>query len=281
MGATPRIRRLLQRAAFAALPLAALPAQGIGGRLEVVDGRAIWTSHLGETVPAELRFVDENHREVRLGDYLTGDRPVILWLGYYGCPAMCGAVLNGLVAALERVTLTPAKDFRIVSVSIDPSEQPPLAREKKNSYLQAWPVPGASDHWHFLTGAEPQVRALADAVGFGYVWKEEVRQYDHPPGIVLLAPDGRISRYLQGAAFSPRDLRLSLVEAAEGKIGTAWDRVLLSCYTFDASSGTYSLMVMRVVRIAGIGTIAAIALLILVLRRRERRQRPLQIPAQA
>lgn len=266
-------RMQLARAAGLSLLLAgaaALPAQGIGGGLEVVDGRAIWTEHLGEQVPRELQFVDQDRRPVRLGDYLTGDRPVILWLGYYGCPALCGAVLNGLVDAMQRMTLTPAEDFRIVAVSIDAKEKPSLAKEKQNSYLQAYAKPNVSEHWHFLTGAEPEIQALADAVGFGFVWKEDIHQFDHPAGIVLLSPDGRISRYLQGAWFSPRDLRLSLVEAAEGKVGTTWDRILLSCYTYDPRSGTYNLMVMGVVRIAGVLTILAVVTLIFVLRRRER-----------
>lgn len=251
---------------------AQLRAQTPAMELEITDAAAAITEKLGEFVPRDLAFVDDMGRPVKIGDYFDGKRPVILNLGYYGCPTLCGEVLNSLIDGLRGLTLQMSTDYEVVTVSFDPREKPSLAREKKNAALTALPVSGGEDHWHFLTGEDAQVRALADAVGFGYQWNEHGRVYDHSAAIVLLSPDGRVSRYLYGLIYEPRDLRLGLVEASEGKVGSTWDRILLTCYGYDSKTRTYSLLVMTVVQIGGGLTVAGIGLMLFFLWRRERRR---------
>ena len=158
-----------------------------------------------------------------------------------------------------------------MTVSIDPNEKPPLARQKKNSYLSRFTEPAAENHWHFLTGAQEPITKLADTVGFRYQWNEFGKQWDHGAGVMILSSDGKLSQVLQGASFSPRTLRLALVEASEGKVGSTWDRILLSCYGYDPVTGEYNLMVWTVIRVGGVLTVLAIATMIIVLLRRERR----------
>jgi protein SCO1/2 len=239
--------------------------------LETVDLATAITDKRGSMVPGDLGFTDEMRRSVTLGDYFGKDRPVILNLGYYGCPSLCGAVTNALVDAMTGVGLDIGSDFEVVTLSIDPAEKPALAREKKNAYLSRFTAPAAEEHWHFLTGDEKPIAALADTVGFGYQWNEAGKQWDHSAGVMILSPDGKLSQVLQGAYYSPRTLRLALVEASEGKVGTTWDRILLTCYGYDPTTGEYSLMVWTVVRIGGVLTVLGIATMIIVLLRRERR----------
>jgi protein SCO1/2 len=259
--------------ALLALALAAaLPGQTPAMEIPVVDAATAVDEKLGESVPGELSFVDDMRRPVRLRDYFTGRRPVILNLGYYGCPTLCGEVLNSLVDGLRGLPLHIGRDFEVVTVSFDPREKPELAREKKNAVLEVYTAPDAEAGWHFLTGEAPQIEALTKAVGFGYQWNEHGKVYDHAAALVLLSPDGKVSRYLYGLAYRPRDLRLGLVEASEGKVGSAWDRILLTCYGYDPKTRTYSLLVMTVVRVGGALTVAGIAILLLLLWRRERRR---------
>ena len=225
----------------------------------------------GTVVPADLAFVDESRQTVRIGDYLALGRPVILNMRYYACPTMCGPITQGMVDALQKLRLRPGEDFELVSVSIDPREKPELARDKKSAYLEAYTKPGASEHWHFLTGAEPEIRRLADLVGFSYEWSEHRKVYDHGAAIFVLSPDGTLSQTLLGVDFTARDLRFAIVEASRGKVGTAWDRLLLTCYDYDPTERTYSLAVWTVIRIAGALTVLAVGLMIFLLWRRERR----------
>lgn len=250
-----------------------LRAQNPAMDMQITDAAAAITEKLGDVVPRDLSFVDDIGRPVRIGDYFDGRRPVILNLGYYGCPTLCGEVLNSLIDGLRGLSLQMSTDYEVVTVSFDPREKPALAREKKNAALEALPVSGGEDHWHFLTGEETQIRALADAVGFGYQWNEHGQVYDHSAALVLLSPDGKVSRYLYGLIYQPRDLRLGLVEASEGKVGTTWDRILLTCYGYDPKTQTYSLLVMTVVQIGGGLTIAGIGLMLFFLWRRERRRK--------
>lgn len=245
---------------------------GAAGRLQIVDGGALLEPKMGALLPTQLKFIDENRKEVSLGDYLLRDRPVILNLGYYGCPTLCGLVTNAMVDGLAQVKLTPAADFTIVSVSINPHEKPSLAREKKNSYLERYTKDGAGDHWHFLTGGEQEIRALAEAVGFGFRFNETTNQYDHDAGILLLSPEGKITGCLKGAFYDPRDLRLAIVEASEGRVGTVWDKIVLSCMTYDPATRAYSWAAWAVIRIAGAVTVLGILLMILYLRLQERRR---------
>ena len=262
---------------------AALGAQGPvspAARTEVVDARAVFTEKLGTTIPLDLPFTDQDRKPVTLAQYFQRQRPVILNLGYYGCPKMCGVVLNGLLNGLQGLkAFTPADHFTILSISIDPAERPPLARDKKNQYLQQYLAPGAGDHWHFLTGGEAEITKLTEAVGFGYCWNELQRQYDHPAGLIMLSPNGKVTRYLYGTWFEPADLRKAVVEASEGRVGTTWDRIVLSCFTYDPVTKTYTFAVMAAVRIAGIVTVVALGLTIFLFWRRERRRVVLPTPA--
>jgi len=229
------------------------------------------TEKLDAQVPLDLEFVDEDSMTVRLGDYFPGDRPVILNMGYYACPMLCGLVLNGLVVGLKDLEWTPGQEFEIVTVSIDPREGPRLANLKKDSYLTQYGRPSARAGWHFLTGEEENLRALADAVGFGYVFNEQRQEWMHAAALFVLTPDGRVSRYLYGVEFDARTLRLSLVEASEGKIGSSVDRFLLFCFHYDSSVGRYGPAARRLMSLAGAVIVAALGLFLIRLWRRDRR----------
>jgi protein SCO1/2 len=223
---------------------------------------------LGDTLPLEIPLRDEAGRDVRLRDFF-GRRPVVLSLVYYDCPMLCTVSLNGLASALDVLTLGMGKDFEVVTVSFDPKEGPAQAAERKRRQLERYRRPGAAEGWHFLTGDEPALHSLTRAVGFRYAWDQSTRQFAHPAGVIVLTPEGRIARYLYGIEYAPRDLRLALVEASAGRIGSAVDQVLLYCYQYDPSSGRYSAVVMRIVRAAAILTVLGLGTFIVVMRRRE------------
>lgn len=226
---------------------------------------------LGQPVPTTLVFRDDTGRPVRLGD-LFGRRPVLLALVYYRCPMLCSQVLSGLVHGLRPLPLEPAREFDVVVASIDPREGPELAAAKKRASLTDYGRPHTAPGWHFLTGGGEAVAALARAVGFRYVYDRDRDQFAHPAAAVVLTPDGRVARYLLGIEFAPRDLRLSLVEASSGRIGTPVDRVLLFCYRYDPTAGRYSLAILTLVRAAGIATVTILVLFIATMVRRERRR---------
>jgi protein SCO1 len=228
--------------------------------------------HLGEAVPRELSFLDESGQPVHLADYLDA-RPVILTLNYYQCPMLCTLELNGLVSALRTMSLEPGRDFRIVTVSINPKEGPDLAAEKKAIYVKDYARAGAASGWHFLTGEESSIQQLARRVGFRYSFDEASGQYAHAAGIVVLTPTGKISRYFYGVDYAPRDLRLALVESSEGKIGSLADKVLLFCFHYDPATGRYSMAALRVMRAGGLLTALVLGVFILRMLRRERGRR--------
>jgi protein SCO1/2 len=207
---------------------------------------------LNEQVPLNLVFHDEAGQDAPLASYF-GSRPVVLAMVYYQCPMLCTQILNGLVTSLRYMTLESGQDFEVIAVSIDPTETPALAAKKKAEYVRRYAKGSAG--WHFLTGAEPQIKQLASAVGFRYAYDPKTKQYAHASAIMVLTPTGRLSRYFYGIEYSPRDLRLGLVEASENKIGTPVDQVLLYCYHFDPSTGKYSAIVMNIVRLAGLLTL--------------------------
>lgn len=204
--------------------------------------------HLDARVPLDAEFTDDLGRTVRLGDAFAAGRPVILTLNYYRCPMLCTLVLNGLVDTLKALEWGPGDGYEIVTVSIDPTETPTLARSKKQSYLEALARPGAESSWRFLTGKRDAIDAVADAVGFRYSYDPDTRQYAHAAAILVLTSDGRVSRYLYGVQYDPKTLRLSLVEASEGRIGTALDRLILYCYHYDPSTGTYAPQALAIMR---------------------------------
>jgi protein SCO1/2 len=230
---------------------------------------------IDQRVPLDTVFRDESGATVRLGDYF-GRKPVVLVFAYYDCPMLCTQVINGLSSALGVMSLNPGKDFEIVTVSFNPRDTPASATAKKASYLERYRRPGAADGWHFLTGDQPNIDRLTKAAGFRYAWDAETKQYAHPSGVIVLTPDGRLSKYLFGIEYGPRDLRLGIVEASEGRIGTPVDSLLLYCYHYDPMTGRYGLAIMRAIRMAGAATVLAIGAFIFVTVRRERQPKNLK-----
>ena len=226
---------------------------------------------LGAQVSPDLEFRDEAGNPVRLREYFSSGKPLVLSLVYYRCPGLCTMTLNGMSAAFKPLKLSAGSDFDVITVSIDPKETPALAAEKKAQYVRRYGRAGAENGWHFLTGDEASIRALADTVGFRYVYQPEINQYAHSAGIMVLTPQGKVARYFYGLEYSARDLRLGLVEASGGKIGTLADAVTLLCYQYDPSSGKYGAAVMRAVRTAGVATALGLGAFMLVMFRRERR----------
>jgi protein SCO1/2 len=231
---------------------------------------------LNQQVPLDISFRGDSGRQLALSSYFGG-KPVILAMVYYQCPMLCTQILNGLVISLRGMSLESGRDFEVVAVSIDPAETPDLAARKKAEYLRRYSK--SSTGWHFLTGAEPQIRQLADAVGFRYAYDPRTKQYAHASAIMVLTPGGRLSRYFYGIEYAPRDLRLGLVEASENKIGSPADQLLLYCYHYDPSTGKYSAIVMNIVRLAGALTLLIFgSLLIWMWRRDLRRSRHEAVP---
>jgi protein SCO1/2 len=232
-------------------------------------GRIGIDQRIGEQVPLDLPFTDENGREVRLGDYF-GERPVILALVYYECPMLCTQVLNGLVTTLGVMNFEPGREFEVVAVSFNPKEGPGLASQKKANYLERYARSNTAAGWHFLTGSQDSIAQLTKAMGFRYEYDSEIDQFAHGAAIEVLTPKGKIARYFYGIEYSARDLRLGLIEAAEERLGSAIDDVLLLCLHYDPSTGKYGATVLGMVRLGGIATVLAFLAFMAVSLRRER-----------
>lgn len=233
--------------------------------------------NLGAQVPLELTFRNESGELVRLGD-LIGDRPVLLNLVYFECPMLCNMSMDGLIRSLRALQFTAGEEFTVITVSFDPREDSKMAAGAKRTALKRYGREADRD-WHFLTGEEDQIKSLADAVGFHYRFNEENGQYVHAAGVIVLTPKGVVSRYLLGVEYAPRDLRLSLVEAADNKIGSISDQMLLLCYQYDPARGKYGLLIQNVIRLAGIATVLLMAGGIGLMIVRDRRQRKTNEPA--
>ncbi|MBI4125155.1 MAG: SCO family protein [Deltaproteobacteria bacterium] len=225
---------------------------------------------LGTVFPLELEFTDEAGETVTLGKYFKENKPVILELVYYGCPNLCTYLLNGTLEGLKGLKWSAGREFEMVAVSIDPNETPDLASTKKANYLKEYGRSGSETGWHFLTATEANVRQLADAVGFRYQYDPEIKQYAHAAGLFVLTPDGKLARTLFGIQFSPRDLRLALVEASEGKVGTIVDRLLLFCYGYDPKANKYVLFASNAMKAGGAATIFALSFLVYRLGRKRK-----------
>ncbi len=243
------------------------PVQNIGVRPSLLKEVGV-DQKLNQQIPLDLTFRDEHGQPVQLRQYF-GQKPVIISLVYYNCPMLCTQVLNGVESSLKLLPMDIGKQFNVITVSIDPTERPVLAEAKQALYTGIYGRPGAAAGWHFLTGDEPQIRQLADALGFRYAYDPDSKQYAHASAIMLLTPEGKISRYFYGIQYASRDLRLGLVEASEGKIGTPVDQVLLFCYHYDPVTGKYGLLISRVIQAAGALTVLAIGILVLLLYRGE------------
>ena len=219
---------------------------------------------LNNQVPLDLVFRDETGNAVRLGRYF-GQKPVVLVLAYYDCPMLCTIVLNGVLHSLKELKFSVGQQFEVVTVSFDPTEKPALAAAKKAIYVGLYGRPGAAAGWHFLTGDESSIRQLTQAVGFRYSYDPRTRQYFHATGIMVLTPDGHLARYFYGIRYPSGNLRLGLVEASQGKIGSPVEQVLLYCSQYDPETGKYSVIVSHVLKLAGLATVLSLAGLILAM----------------
>jgi protein SCO1/2 len=213
---------------------------------------------LDAQAPLDAQFLDESGRSVRLGDFF-GERPAVVALVYYRCTMLCSYILNGVVSGLRPLSLQPGRDFDVIAISIDPSEGPEIAAAKREHYARSYSRRAGTDGWHFLTGDETNIRAVADAVGFHYRYDPKTKMYLHGSGVMILTPQGRVARYFYGVEYTPKDLKLGLIEAAANRIGSPADQILLFCYHYDPVTGKYGPVVVNMLRIA-----AAAVLLILV-----------------
>ncbi len=230
------------------------------------------TEHLNAQLPLDLAFRDEAGNDVELRQYFSGKKPVILQLGYYGCPMLCGLITEGMINAVRDMNLTAKDDFEVVFVSIDPNEHPSLAQLKKQAYVAKYNHPGTEAGWHFLTGKQFSITELTKAVGYNYKWVASAQQFSHPATLIVLMPDGRVSRYLYGVRYDPATVRMSLVEASNGKIGTSMDQLFLTCFQYDGRQGKYALAAMGLMRLGGVLTVVIVTLVLIWLFRRDRKR---------
>jgi protein SCO1 len=243
------------------------PAQSVGRNPSILSD-VHFDQKLGERIPLDLNFVDEHGQEVLLRDFF-GHGPVILILAYYRCPMLCTQVLNGAVRTLRQLNFELGKDYQVVVGSIDPTDSPALASTKHEEYSVMFGRPEAEKGWHFLTGREPEIKQLADGVGFHYAYDPASRQFAHASGIIILTEQGIISQYSYGVSFPERTLRLGLVRASRGQIGSFVDQVLLYCYHYDPQTGKYGIFISRVLKIGGALTVLALGVALSILFRKE------------
>lgn len=281
---TPALGALALAGLLGALPLAAQPGKpaaraGAGetgptaSQLPPELADVGFDQRLGESVPLDLTFTDEAGRQVELGDYF-GERPVILVPVYYDCPLLCPMIVETLARSLKELPFAAGEELEVVAVSFDPRETPEQARRRKQSAMARYDRPEAAGGLHFLTGEAAAIGRFTEAIGFRYAYDEASGEFAHAAGLVVATPDGQISRYFFGLDYPSRALRLSLVEAAGGGIGSLSDRVLLFCFQYDPATGRYSAMTMNLIRLGGVVTMAALGLGIFLMLRREKAARP-------
>ena len=226
---------------------------------------------IGAQIPLDTPFKDENGEDIRLGNYFT-DKPVALVMIQLKCTMLCTEEMAVLMSSLRKMKFTPGKEFNLLIVSIDPREGPQNSADQKEAYVTSLARPEAATGWHFLTGSKDSIDKLAAAVGYHYVYDKETDQYAHPDGVMIATPSGKLSKYFVRLTYPPRDLRLAMVEASEGKVGTVLDAVALLCFHYNPATGKYGLALLGVLRIAGVATILAIALGVFALKVWERRR---------
>ena len=224
---------------------------------------------LNEQLPFDAVFMDENGREVKLGDYF-GKRPVILAFVYYECPMLCNEVLNGLTGTLKGISFDAGREFDVVAISFDAREhdKPEVVKNKKESYMKRYSRPGTENGWHFLTGTQGEIDKVTRAVGFNYYWDEKSQQFAHAGAIMIVTPEGKLSRYLYGIDYAPKDVKFAVMESAESKIGNPAEQLMLYCYHYDPSTGKYGLSILKVIRIAGVVTLLGLSLMFYIFWRR-------------
>jgi protein SCO1/2 len=226
---------------------------------------------LGERLPLDATFRDEQGQAVTLGQFF-GTKPVLLAFVYYQCPLLCSQVMNGISSALKVMPFTPGEEFEVVLVSFDPRDTPEAANAKKRAHLLHWNRQDTAAGWHFLTGDEATIKRVTAAAGFSYTWDPPSKQFAHVSGVLTMTPDGRLSRYFYGVEYSPKELRLALVESGAGKVGSLVDELLLYCFQYDPESGRYGAIVLNMIRLGGLLTLGLIAGFILLTRRRDPRR---------
>ena len=219
-------------------------------------------------IPLETRFRDESGRTVALSDYF-GRKPVILALVYYECPMLCTQILNGLTGSLKALSFDAGNEFEVLAVSFNPKDTPETAAAKKANYVRRYGRKGTENGWHFLSGEERSIRSLTEAVGFHYAYDPATQQYAHASAIMILTPQGKISRYFYGVEYAPRDVKLGLMEASQNKIGSPVDQAMLYCYQYDPTTGKYGPVVMNIVRLSGAATLLVLGTALIIFWRRE------------
>lgn len=250
------------------------PGQSSGNGLPDALQKIGIEQKLGDQLPLDVEFKDENGKIVKLGEYFGKGRPVILALVYYECPMLCNEVLNGLTGSLKGISFDAGKDFDVIAISFDAREndKPDLAKNKKISYMQRYGRPGTEDGWHFLTGSQDAIDKVTQAVGFNYKWDEKSSQFAHAGGIMMATPQGTLSRYFYGIDYAPKDVKFGLMESAENKIGNPAEQLLLYCYHYDPASGKYGLSILRVMRVAAVATLIGMGAMVLVFWRKNKKK---------
>lgn len=228
---------------------------------------------LGDSIPLDLVFINSDGEQVTLRELFEGDKPVLLNPLYYDCPVLCSVVLDGVFSAVKQLAWSPGSDYTIISFSIDPDEGSDLASSSKEFYLKQFDRQGAADGWHFLTGSQESIQKLTEAIGFRYKYEEETGEYIHLASIMMLSPDGKITRYLYGANFKEFDVRNALFEAADGTIGNSIDKVIMYCFTYDPSSQSYVPVAMNIMKLGGLATLIILGIFLSVFWRRERNKK--------
>ena len=249
------------------------PSQaGVSAGLPPILDKVGIEQKLNGQLPFDAELKDENGNAVKLGSYFNNGRPVILALVYYECPMLCNEVLNGLTGSLKGMSFDAGKDYDVVAISFDAreNEKPDLAKNKKASYLARYERNGAENGWHFLTATQGEIDKITQAVGFNYKYDEASNQFAHAGGITLITPDGRISKYFYGIDYAPKDLKLGLMDASEGKIGSTADKLYLYCFHYDPATGKYGLAILKVMRLMAVATVLGLGGMIFVFWRRGR-----------
>lgn len=226
---------------------------------------------LNEQIPLETEFKNEDGNKVKIGDYF-GKRPVVLALVYYECPMLCSEVLNGLTGSLKSLNFSAGKEFDVVAISFDARENDKsgLAKNKKESYVKRYARDGSENGWHFLTGTQDSIDKVTKSAGFSYYWDEQTKQFAHAGAIMVLTPDGKLSKYLYGIDYAPKDLKLAIMESSENKIGSPVDQLMLYCFHYNPATGKYGFAILNIIRLGGILTLFGLGAMIFVFWRRNK-----------
>jgi len=248
------------------------PSQGTANGIPEPLKKVGIEQRLGEQLPLTAEFKDEDGKLVKLGDYFKNGRPVILALVYYECPMLCNQVLNGLTGSLKGVSFDAGKEFEVVAISFDAKgfDKPELSKNKKASYMERYERPQTAGGWHFLTGTQESIDAVTQSVGFNYEWDEKSNQFAHASAIMIATPEGKLSRYFYGIDYSPRDLKMGIMESAESKVGSVTDELMLYCFHYDPSTGKYGFQILSILRLGAIATVLGMGLMGFVFWRRNK-----------